>query len=373
MDKKLLIYQVFVRNFSKDGNFKNVIEKLDYIESLGTDILYLMPISPIGEKERKGTYGSPYAIKNYIDVSSDLGTFQDFEDLVNATHKHGMKLILDMVFHHTSPDNPLLINRPEFYYYKNGKPGNRVGDWSDIIDLDTDREDCQDYLLSVLQFWVNKGVDGFRFDVASMIALSFFKKARKVLGKDIVFYAESIDWDFAKYLKETDHSSTPDDDMYPTFDYLYNYNYFRVLERQIAEGGHAYEIAEIINHDLSRRPMNVRVHCLENHDVPRFASRVQDFEKQKEWIDFTCSLYGHIFLYMGQENGCSKDVPLFEKEAVDWDTINEPLRAYYLARIQKAKNEKPIVSQHLDAVDPNTIRLETTFEDGEVKTKTFHL
>lgn len=131
-----IIYQIFVRNYSKQGNFQAVQQDLDRLKDLGVDIIYLMPIHEIDIKNRKGTWGSPYAIKDYYSISKDLGTKEDFISLINATHKMEMKIIMDMVFNHTSPDSVILENHPEYYFYRNSKLGNRVGDWSDIIDLE---------------------------------------------------------------------------------------------------------------------------------------------------------------------------------------------------------------------------------------------
>ena len=122
MEKKnLVIYQIFVRNYSEEGTFKKVEEDLSRLKELGIDIIYLTPIHEIGIENRKGTWGSPYAIKDYFSISSDLGNLDDFHDLVNKTHELGMKIILDMVFNHTSPDNVLVKSHPEYYFYKDGK------------------------------------------------------------------------------------------------------------------------------------------------------------------------------------------------------------------------------------------------------------
>mgnify|MGYP003298681654 CR=1 FL=1 len=147
---KDIIYQIFVRNYSKEGTIKAVTEDLDRLFDLGVNILYLMPIHEIGVLNRKGTYGSPYSIKDYFSISKDLGTLDDFKELILRAHTLNMKVIMDMVFNHTSRDNPLLKKHPEYYYYKDEKPANKIGDWSDVIDLETSREDTQKYLLSVI-------------------------------------------------------------------------------------------------------------------------------------------------------------------------------------------------------------------------------
>ena len=225
-----IIYQIFPRNHSLEGNFTGIINDLPRIKELGADIIYLMPINEIGKKNRKGRWGSPYASRDYFSISSDLGTLSDFQRLCEETHKLGMKIILDMVFNHTAPDNVLLTEHPEFYFYRNGKLGNRVGDWSDIVDLDVDRIDTQDYLISVLKYWIKQGVDGFRFDVATMIPLKFFTRARQELGKQVIFLAESIDTSFFNWLVSQGYYVTKDEDMVPIFDSLYNYHWIRQFE-----------------------------------------------------------------------------------------------------------------------------------------------
>lgn len=320
------------------GNFQAVQQDLDRLKDLGVDIIYLMPIHEIGVKNRKGTWGSPYAIKDYYSISKDLGTKEDFISLINATHKMGMKIIMDMVFNHTSPDSVILENHPEYCFYRNGKLGNRVGDWSDIIDLDTNREDTQTYLLDVLKYWVSLGVDGFRFDVASMISLDFFKKARKELGKDVIFFAESIDYDFVNYLKSMGYSSTPDIDMYPTFDLLYNYSWFRPFERYLKNEISYEELKSVVNEDYEYiGDKGLRIICFENHDTERIASYINE-DKLKDIVLDLVKIKGPLFIYMSQEYGAKHRPNLFEKDPVDW-TINEKVLEIYKNAIKIKKSQ----------------------------------
>ena len=323
-----IIYQIFVRNYSEEGTFQAVQKDLPRLKELGVDIIYLMPIHEIGIKNRKGSWGSPYAIKDYYSISKDLGTKEDFVSLINVTHKMGMRIIMDMVFNHTSPDSVVLEQHPEYYFYKDGKLGNRVGDWSDIIDLDTNREDTQNYLVDVLKYWVSLGVDGFRFDVASMISLDFFKKARKELGKDIIFFAESIDYDFVDYLKSMGYSSTPDIDMFPTFDLLYNYSWFRPFERYLKNEMSYEDLKTIIDEDYKYiGGKGLRIICFENHDTERISSYVNEDELKDIVLDLV-KLKGPLFLYAGQEYGVNHRPNLFEKDPVDWKPNEKVLEIY---------------------------------------------
>ena len=333
-----IIYQIFPRNHSKEGTFKAIEKDLPRIQELGVDVIYLMPIHEIGVINRKGTYGSPYAIKDYFSISKDLGTKEDFIDLVNATHKLGMKLILDMVFNHTSPDNVLVESHPEFYIYKNGKLGNRVGEWSDVVDLDTAREDTQNYFLEVLKYWVSFGVNGFRFDVASMIPLSFFKKAREALGKDIIFIGESIDFDFANYLKDQGECTTPDQEMFPTFDSLYNYSWFNHFERFIKGVEDLSSLVDALNKDEeSLADKGLRVNCIENHDRERIAAIAN--RQMYELISFYSYIRGQLFIYAGQEYGIEHRPDLFEKDPINW-IKNDTYLDMYKKAIEEKKKQK---------------------------------
>ena len=135
--KNQVIYSVYVRNHTSEGTFRALTDDLERIRSLGTDIIWLMPVHPIGTKDKKGSLGCPYAIRDYRDVNPFYGTLEDFCDLCDQIHRHGMKVMIDVVYNHTSPDSVLWNTHPKFFYKKpDGCPGNRVGEWSDVIDLD---------------------------------------------------------------------------------------------------------------------------------------------------------------------------------------------------------------------------------------------
>ena len=180
--KNSVIYQVYVRNFTKEGTFNALKQKLDYIKNLKVDILYLLPISPIGKEGRKGDLGSPYSISDYTKINPELGTLEDFKSLIEATHNHDMKIMIDIVFNHTSRDSYIAKNHPEWMYHnKEGKMANKVGDWSDVYDLDYSNPALIKYLVDVIQYYCSIGVDGFRFDVASLIPKEFYIDLKKML------------------------------------------------------------------------------------------------------------------------------------------------------------------------------------------------
>ena len=159
-----VIYSVFVRNHTPEGTFEGVRRDLPRIQALGADIIWLLPIHPIGETARKGTLGSPYAISDYRAVNPEYGTLEDFRRLVEEIHALGMKCIIDVVYHHTSPDSLLAREHPHWFYRReDGSFGNKVGDWSDIIDLDYRDRALWEYQIETLCYWAGM-VDGFRCD-----------------------------------------------------------------------------------------------------------------------------------------------------------------------------------------------------------------
>ena len=163
--REQVIYSVYVRNHTPEGTFRAVIPDLDRIRALGTDIVWFMPIHPIGEKGKKGSLGCPYANRDYGTVNPEYGTLEDFKALVDAIHARGMKCIIDVVYNHTSPDAVYVTEHPEFYYRKpDGRFGNKTADWTDVIDLDYSCAALWDAQIQHLCYWAGI-VDGFRLSL----------------------------------------------------------------------------------------------------------------------------------------------------------------------------------------------------------------
>ena len=216
-----VIYSIYVRNHTKEGTFRAIEPDLDRIKELGTDIIWFMPIHPIGVKGKKGTLGCPYANRDYRTVNPEYGTMEDFKSLVNLIHEKEMKCIIDVVYNHTSPDSVLVTEHPEFFHRKeNGEMGNRVGDWSDVVDLDYNNRDLWEYQVESLKFWAGI-VDGFRCDVASLVPLDFWRYAREEVSKvnpNCIWLAETIEYGFIKYCRGLGYKVASDCEMYDAFD-----------------------------------------------------------------------------------------------------------------------------------------------------------
>ena len=193
--RRSVIYELYVRSHTPEGTFRAVEPDLDRIRALGTDIVWFMPIHPIGVLNKKGSLGCPYANRDYRTVNPEYGTMEDFIHLVDEIHRRGMKCIIDVVYNHTSPDSTLVREHPEFFYRKpDGSRGNKVGDWTDVVDLDYDAPALWDYQIESLCFWA-KYVDGFRCDVASTVPVPFWLAARKAVAEvrpDAIWLGESV-------------------------------------------------------------------------------------------------------------------------------------------------------------------------------------
>jgi glycosidase len=189
-----VIYEIYPRNFSEGGNFEGVTAQLDRLKELGVNILWLMPVHPIGQEKKKGPIGSPYAVRDYYAVNPDYGTASDLKRLVSEAHRRGMKVIIDIVANHTSWDS-VMMKTPEFYVHDSGGKITYPHDWSDVAELNYDNPALRRYMIDMLKFWLKDfDLDGFRCDVAGEVPTDFWEQARVELDKvkpDIVMLAEA--------------------------------------------------------------------------------------------------------------------------------------------------------------------------------------
>lgn len=328
-----VMYSVFVRQYSKEGTFRKLQEDLPRIRSLGVDIIWLMPIHPIGEKSRKGTLGSPYAIQDYRAVNPEFGTREDFVALVKAIHDLGMKCIIDVVYNHTSPDSVLSVEHPEWFYHKaDGSFGNRIGDWSDIIDLDYANRDLWDYQIETLKMWAEI-VDGFRCDVAPLIPLDFWLAARKAVEQvrpGCIWLSESVEPAFTLDNRARGMTSLSDAEIFQAFDLSYEYDVYHDWIRYLTDEISLSAYLEKLSQQEYLYPENyVKLRFLENHDRPRARFCVPDERARRNWTAFSFFQKGMTLIYNGQETENIHRPSLFDKDDIQWHTghdISDQLR-----------------------------------------------
>ncbi|MGH7972927.1 MAG: alpha-amylase family glycosyl hydrolase, partial [Limisphaerales bacterium] len=323
-----VIYELFPRNFSPQGNFNGITARLDELKELGVNIIWLMPINPIGEKMRKGSVGSPYAVKDYYAINPDYGTEADLKRLVSEAHKRNMKVIIDIVPNHTAWDS-VMMEHPEFYKHDaGGKIIPPVPEWTDVAGLNYENPKLREYMIAMLKHWVDPAtfeLDGFRCDVASMVPTSFWEEARVELAKvkpDIMLLAEA---------------SKPDL-MVKAFDADYAWPLLGALNNVLLNGAPASELKRSWDESRAQFPRGtLHMRISDDHDEPRAVARFGVNGALASSV-FMFSIDGVPLLYNGMEVGDateSGDPALFEKLPVFWHPKGRPpLREIYRGLIQ---------------------------------------
>lgn len=334
-----VMYSVFVRNHSAEGNFEGVRQDLDRIKSLGVDVIWLLPIHPIGEKSRKGTLGSPYAIRDYRAINPEYGTLDDFRRLVDGIHQRGMKCVIDVVYNHTSPDSWLAEHHPDWFWHRaDGSFGNRIGDWYDVIDLDYSHPGLWDYQIETLKQWAAL-VDGFRCDVAPLVPLDFWLRAREEVEPvrpGCLWLAESVE---PRFLVETRANGIPslsDSELFQAFDISYEYDIFDWFRDYHAGKIPLGRYVEAVNQQESVYPDNyVKLRYLENHDNPRAGFIIPEERALRNWTAFLYFQKGMTLLYAGQEVCAQHRPSLFDRDTVEWFAGKDLSK--YLRRLSEIK------------------------------------
>ncbi|MFN4216537.1 MAG: alpha-amylase family glycosyl hydrolase [Brevinematales bacterium] len=323
------IYQIFLRHFTEEGNFSAAIPRLQSIKKMGFSWIYLTPIHPIGEVARKGSMGSPYAIKNYREINPELGTLSDFRNFIQHAHELGLKVMIDVVYNHTSPDSILARNHPEWFLRdKRGNFMRKFDEWSDIIDLDFSSSPALwDELIDTLIQWRDEGVDGFRCDVASLVPIEFWKQARQQVNKPengrdtypILWLAEQVHPQFLLAVRRKGFLCHGGPELHQAFDLTYDYDGFERLEGYWGGERPFKDFVDYLYTQQTVYPAGItKVRFLENHDQKRAAWRFGESERLKQWTAFYQLLPGVTFVYMGQEYGIEDHPSLFEKTPVNW-------------------------------------------------------
>ena len=306
--KNATIYEVNLRQYSEAGTFKEFQKSLPRLKAMGVNIIWLMPIHPIGEKNRKGTLGSYYSVKDYFDVNPEHGTKADFKELVEQIHKTGMYVIIDWVANHTAWDNELSDTNPDFFTKdSDGNFTPPVKDWQDVIDLNYDNIEVWDYMTTALKYWVEEfNIDGYRCDVAGMVPIEFWNKAVKELEKtkEVFMLAED---------------SQPK--MHSAFDMTYSWDSHHLMN-EIAQGKkNASDLVKLFNEEYKIYPPSAyRMVFTSNHDENSWKGSV--FERMGDAAEVMLVLSsvvdGMPLVYSGQEAGMNKRLDFFEKDIIEW-------------------------------------------------------
>jgi len=337
----LSIYQVFIRNFTSRGDFDSAAVSLPKIKEAGFDVVCLTPIHPIGLARRKGTLGSPYAISDYRAVDADLGGEPGLRRYIDAAHRAHLRVMMDVVYNHTSPDSVLAREHPEWFWKSHtGDPAPRVADWSDVIDLDYSHPELWDYQIETLKRWTAFGFDGFRCDVASMVPVEFWVEARRRLAGDrpLLWLAETIYPSMVRNLRRQGFPCASDTEIHAAFDLSYDYDGWECVaavwrgEKPLSAYLDYVAIQETLYPASARK-----LRFLENHDQARAASRFEG-ARLRSWTLFIMLLPGAFMAYMGQEVGLEKSIGLFDRNPMDLSQ-GDPAFGLYFERAHRLSRQ----------------------------------
>ena len=320
--RQAVIYQINVRQYSQAGTFKAVQADLPRLKKLGVDILWLMPVQPIGKLNRKGTLGSYYSISDYTAVNPEFGTLADAKAFVAEAHQMGFKVILDWVANHTAWDHGWATAHKDWYKlnakgeiyavtFNEGQPSEEH--WDDVVALNYGSEGLRTAMIDAMKFWVREtDLDGFRCDVASLVPTDFWVRARKELEatKPLFMLAESDAIDL--------HTSG-------AFDMTYSWDLADQVFKKIGKGEAG---APLLREWLAKQqsPANgypadaYRMRFTSNHDFNSWHGTDADLygDAYQALAVLTFTLPGMPLIYNGQESRLMKKLEFFEKDPIAW-------------------------------------------------------
>jgi 1,4-alpha-glucan branching enzyme len=302
------IYEVNVRQYTREGTLKAFAKHLDRLKSMGVQTLWFMPLNPISKVDRKGTLGSYYAVSDYTALNPEFGTMNDWTDLVKQIHADGMKVIIDWVPNHTGADNRWLTEHPDFFVKDSTGKAAMAKDWADTRQLDYNNPVMEDSMTDAMKFWlVHSNIDGFRCDVAWNVPASYWKKCISELRsiKNVFMLAEGD----STYLPESG------------FDAVYPWHMFHMMEK-VAKGDRpAFALDSVQSQNVSMYPAaTIQMYFTSNHDENSWNKA--DYgsfpgRSHAPFAVFTQTMVGGVpLIYSGQEEPVLRPLAFFDKDPI---------------------------------------------------------
>lgn len=323
------IYEVNIRQYTPEGTFAAFVPHMERLQKMGVDILWFMPINPIGEKNRKGTMGSYYAVKDYTAVNPEFGTMEEFKALVDKAHSMGMHVIIDWVANHTAWDNVWVDKHPDYFVKDSLGNFNSPYDWTDVIELDYENHNTWKGMTEALKFWVKEAnIDGFRCDVAMEVTTEFWDSARVELEKvnpDIFMLAEA---------ETPEHHNR-------AFNANYSWEMFHTMKAVAKGEKNVNDMWERIEKDDSLfGPEVYQMRFTSNHDENSWnGTDMESFgDGMRTFAVLSWVLKGIPLIYSGQEAGLNKRLSFFEKDTINWEHL---YAEQFYTELAKMKVENP--------------------------------
>jgi len=344
------IYEVNVRQYTQEGTFKAFDSHLSRLKELGVDIIWFMPIHPIGEVNRKGSLGSYYSVKDYLAVNPEFGTIDDFKSVVAKAHELGMKVIIDWVANHTSHDAVLIKEHPDWYVRDSSGKVVSPFDWSDVAKLDYSNKELRQYIIDAMKYWIkDAGIDGFRCDVAAEVPTDFWNDARKQLDeiKPVFMLAESDKPELQQF----------------AFDADYGWEFHHIMN-QIAKGKmNVDNLEKYLLKNISEYPKNtIKLNFITNHDENSWNGT--EFERMGDAVKTFAALSfvmpGMPLIYSGQEVGLNKRLKFFDKDEINWN-VSLGLTPFYKKLVDLKRNSSVLAAGEKDA---DIFRIKSSNDSG---------
>lgn len=342
--KNAVIYEVNLRQGTPERTLKGYEKQLPRLCDLGVDILWLMPIHPISELNRKGELGSYYAVADYKAVNPEFGTLADLKDFVNAAHKNGMKVIIDEVCNHSGCDNPWVKSHPDFY--ARNEKGEMFGpfDWTDTYKLDYSNPKMRKAMLDALKYWIKEAdIDGFRFDVAMEVPTDFWNDARKELQplKEIFFLAEASKPELTQDAFDADYN-WPMKDVFNAIAFTQGVNKYAIENNKKPAKMNALDIDSLLMCQKEEYPEGaLNMLMITNHDLNSWEGT--EFERlgpaTGAFALLTYTLPGIPMMYTGQEVGFNHAFKFFEQDITPDYTANEFTTFYEMLNALRHSNK----------------------------------
>ena len=324
------IYEVNIRQYTPEGTFQAFEKHIPRLKEMGVGILWLMPITPISQKVKKGELGSYYACSSYTKINTEFGTEKDFESLVKTAHQYGLKVIIDWVANHTGRQHEWMEQHPEWFAQDAAGNFTERNGWDDVVDLNFSNTAMRAALTRAMHYWVEQfDIDGFRCDMAHLVPLDFWVDARTSFSKSKPLY----------WLAECEETS-----YHQVFDTTYAWAWMHASER-VAKGEVGMHEVYNVLHDYNQYPTGaLKLYYTSNHDENSWNGT--EYEKYgiaaKSWAVFTHTWKGMPLIYSGQELPNYKRLKFFDKDTIEWADSTPALHEFYKT-LNTLRKEHPVI------------------------------